>query len=315
MKQAARAVLWFAATGLSLAAAEADEPLAGVKQELKQLQTDSTAQKSGVAEPKLKGATPPIVLQPQAPLSSESLSSNRKSAKDQKDLKRQQDAEKNWLVREYEKLETKSDAERRDDKIKLPEASFEEKSEHELLQDRLSANDPKSRAGRDDSHRPPRADAPKAPDPFAPFMKDWLANSPSSGPALDALNKAGSNQPAGPGMSPGIEARPLDLPGSTASSLFDSSASDPRRDRNVSTMPANNPFLSGLELPGQLENAPAAASRSPVADALAPAMMPSAQSPLTLQNEAIAPSKRNTVTPPTSKQAEDKKYFPQQKRF
>ncbi|HET7536547.1 MAG TPA: hypothetical protein VFJ90_08845, partial [Candidatus Didemnitutus sp.] len=66
MKRTACAALFVAATALCMAA-DSDEPLAGVKQELKQLQSDSTAQKNGGVDPKLKTALPALTLPSTAP--------------------------------------------------------------------------------------------------------------------------------------------------------------------------------------------------------------------------------------------------------
>jgi hypothetical protein len=315
MKRVPWAVLLLAAAGCSLAAAESDEPLAGVKQELKQLKADSSAQKSGVGDAKLKSTVPSVVIQPQSLPTTDAPNSARKrqSEKDLKDLKKQQDAEKNWLVREYEKLESEEGAARGDSSTKAPAALTEEKSEREQLQDLLSANDPKGREGRTPASTHSRTEPPRASDPFAPFMKEWLANSPVSGPLAESLGRSSVGQ--GPGFGPGsIDPAPAAIAPIAGRDLSDFSSTDAKRARAAVATTPQNPFLPGLDLPG-LHESLADARQGPTSDVLAPVLIPPAKSPLIRVDDPTESAKRNTVAPPASKLSEDKKYFPQQKRF
>ncbi|HET7537316.1 MAG TPA: hypothetical protein VFJ90_12735, partial [Candidatus Didemnitutus sp.] len=220
-------------------------------------------------------------------------------------------ADKNWLVREYEKLENKDNLTSDDEKLKLASGPTEEKSEHEQLQDQLIANDPKSREASADSRQHPKSEPLRAPDPFAPFMKDWLANSPASGPMYDALVKANGSQ--SPAMTAPI-AEPAGAVTNVSSIATDLSASDSRSARTT-VPPGPNPFLAGLELPNSRESSLSILPSGPVSEVAAPASILPIKGTSSAGSDIAEPARRNSVTPPPSKLSDDKKYFPQQKRF
>lgn len=298
----------------SAAAQEAGAPLSNTKQQLQTLSKDQSAQKSGEnsdlglrnALPGINAPTPPIDL---------ALPKPPENERDRKDGRKGKD-QKNWLLDGYDKLDRKRTGAQagvrgRDDKLeeldeepldprdpdyflrvyeKQREESLAKQEQQQLRAD--AANSTTSSAGND---------------AFAPFMKEWLAGSPVGDALRDSLGGARAGQSGSvveTGALPGA-ARPesretttLNVTGLLGGGESKSGAG-----------PASNPFIQALGLGAAAESKPLE-MQSPVAE---PVVLP----PRPAAPELTLPEKAKTDTnfrPPPSP-ADDKKYFPQLKKF
>ncbi|MBI2510523.1 MAG: hypothetical protein HYV96_00970 [Opitutae bacterium] len=290
------------AAALAFAADDPNAPLAHTKEQLQSLKKDEAARNAGTQSgakldlPALN--TPGQELDLPAPKREDGDAKNGKRA-----------GQKNWLLDGYDKLESKRASTgvgaRRSDR--KGSASADEKP--------LDPNDPdyflrvyeRQRAERDakqlDARAPGRVGELKtaADDPFAPFMKDWLANSPVRDALKDAFRSEGTSEFAAPAVGPG--ATPAG-----------SSPNAPTADAPRATAAATNPFVQALGLPA-LEAPKPAETRAPPADVQnAPGAPPLPTPASTIYDLPERPKVdlKQTLPPPP---AEDKKYFPQLKKF
>ncbi len=312
MQFAARVALFvFAAAGLS-AADEPGAPLAESKRELQQLQKDQAAQKSGAGQSDLKGALPKLNA-PTPGGSALNLPFAPPQMSNESDGQKKKDAAKNWLLDGMDRLERKSG--------KLtPGTAKKSGFDEEEAEDGLAASPagPSSllqiyaKQGKTDGTT--KQNSPTVADPLAPFLQHWLAGSPVRGPVLDALAR---REPAN---SPGSYLK-LGVPGFEAPTGPSSSGPGDPLDSSPASATVNsrgleNPYLQTLALA-----APAStpAGGGPVAApvraaASSPVIAPSQTAPAVAPDNR-ASSKPSPFTPPPSKADEDKKYFPQLKRF
>lgn len=311
MKRPAGIAVLLAAAGLALAADDPNAPLANAKQELKQLQRDEAAKKAGTTDAKLKGALPSLSVP--SPGQDELDLSSALRANKEETARKQQDAQKNWLLDGYDNLGAKGKAARQKDGgrgagtadtdealIDLRDPDFVQKT---YARQSKMTNDEKSRM---DGAKKLNAASTAGADPLAPFLKGWLANSPVKDAALDAMGRrdtaglpngadetfssvgagVGANAtPAGPAHAEGIGA-----------------AKDAMA----------NPFLQGLALPPAMRDGPA----NPVQRSAAPppVLVAPKASPVA-PTDVSSPPRIDSHKPPSSQRDEDKKYFPQLKRF
>lgn len=291
------------AAALAFAADDPNAPLARTKEQLQSLKKDEAARNAGTQSgakldlPTLN--TPGQELDLPAPKREDADPNNGKHA-----------GQKNWLLDGFDKLESKrgaigTGARRADGK---GSAGDDEKP--------LDPNEPdyflrvyeRQRAARDAKQlelnasgdaRELKTDA--AADPFAPFMKDWLANSPVRDALKDTFGRDGSGELASP------------VNGGRASQI--GGAPDaPATDTARATAAAANPFVRALGLP-TLETSKPAEVRAPAVDVPNPPIAPtSATGANTIYDLPERPKVdlNQTLPPPPT---EDKKYFPQLKKF
>jgi hypothetical protein len=314
MKRLAGIAFSLAATSLSLATDDSNAPLANAKQELKQLQRDQAVQKTGAADEKLKSALPKF--HPPTPGQPEADPSSPASPVRQESERRRQAIEgSNWLLEGYNRLDPKNSAPRGKRAARKIDPNADEREQLRpgdvgyML--RLYEKQTREAAGAEnrpgETLRHSLASAPT--DPLAPYLKDWLANSPVRDVALDAV---GRRDPTAlpEGSSPADEAsRGATLSPNPSSPLgFD----QPARGRN----PAENPFLSALApiQPGGLAGGGSHGQAPPAAGFGTPAAS-TAQGSLAVRPEPPSLRRPDTRKPPPSQREEDRKYFPQLKRF
>jgi hypothetical protein len=289
--------------------AEAQPPggtLDQTKTELQQLQKDQKT-KAGLEGGKLKLDGPVTDLQLMPASGSPEAWLSDKLKKDRK-LKEQKEANKNWLVDGVEQLE-KEDAQ-----TKTPKAvgskddggnqsgptQIDQSDPQYLLKlfdEQKKISDNKSSAG--------KAPASASPDAFAPFMQNWLGSSPVKGQLLDQLVKKAESG----GFAAGAPAGAGDYRGPTGPADVPVAAT---HDAVAATRA--NPYLADLNSPiltkELVQEAPALQSME------APAVTSEAGrgGPVLLPSAPAADNRERPKGPPPSP-ADDKKYFPQLKRF
>lgn len=277
----------------------ADAPLSDTKRQLQALNRDEAAQKTGTRNDVRIDL--PTGTGPGASLDLPLPSPN----KEDKDKLKKESQRKNWLLDGYDKLDRK----------KSDSADPRDKKDGELDEkEKLDPQDPdyflhvyeKQRAESDAKQREfTRANANNddsklaKSDPFAPFMKEWLADSP----VRDALKEGqeASNPTTGGESSAHVAVPTESRPAPAVGLLADSSRPT-----------AANPFLQALGLPST--TAKPTEFRAPVAELVARSAFDSPRAPAAvapLQNERPRDETRNALPPPP----DDKKYFPQLKKF
>ena len=279
----------------------ADAPLSDTKRQLQALSRDEAAQKTGARNDVRIDLSASAL--PGIPLDA-ALPKLGREDQDKEKLKKESQR-KNWLVDGYDKLDRKKSdsADPRDNK----EGELDEK-------EKLDPQDPdyflhvyeKQRAESDAKQREfTRANATNddsklaKSDPFAPFMKEWLADSP----VRDALKEGqeASNPTTGGESSARVAVPTESRPAPAVGLLADSSRPT-----------AANPFLQALGLPST--TAKPTEFRAPAAEPVARSAFDSPRAPAAvapLQNERPRDEARNALPPPP----DDKKYFPQLKKF
>jgi hypothetical protein len=313
MKTAGTVVLLAVLTAAVMRADDPKAPLADAKQQLRQLQRDETTAKSGTADPSLKGALPDLnaTVQGREVLPAFGLDPNL-NQKD-KDKQRKKDAKKNWLVDGYERLDPKSDTGKPgepnglDATTDVKEGQGDAGNQEDFI--KLYESQGKSNGGtgsRDKQTVTGNAHTLPA-DPLAPFLQGWLANSPVRDAALQATvvrseGTPGSTEPPPP--TTGIEA-PMITANVSATVL--PGGGDAK---------ADNPYLLSLTMPFLTGNSPSSAPMFPVGSPDSsmgmPAAKPTAAGPA---DDLLTSTKSEPRKPPLNPADEDKKYFPQMKRF
>lgn len=277
---------------LAFAADDPNAPLANTKQQLQSLKKEEAAQKAGTQ--RAAKFDLPALNTPGQELNLPALK------REEADAKKKAADRKNWLLEGYDKLDKKSEAKRADGKasadekpldpddpdyfLRLYERQRAERDANTREFDRLQMNE---RSG-------------EAADPFAPFMKDWLANSP----VREALKDSLGHQAIDAEMVPGAE---------TVSSSASAAPAAPvigEASRETGT----NPFVQALGLPA-LELSRPVEGRSPTITVQSPPAVPTSPIPANtiydLQERPKVDLKQALPPPPS----EDKKYFPQLKKF
>lgn len=286
---------------LGAAASRADEsaaPLSATQQELRQLERDRRS--PGKESPGLKIDAPAI----QAPGQS-SLPVAPMRPLDQSELKKTKDAERSrsWLVngvRELEKEEKEksgevTDVERRTQAIEKQLTGPMDQADPNYL---LKRYDEQQKA------KPVEARSKSvAADPLAPFLQNWLGNSPVRGQFFDRFtaSKDGGNERA-PDAPVGIA-----LPGARGS------PTEVQAVRDAGSRPPANPYL--VDLPSSLPMAPlvpAAGDRTPAT--IAPLLPPPAATAAS-PTEPLLPTREPPKTPVLPTKPDAEKYFPQLKKF
>lgn len=294
-----------AAFGVACLAAADDPnaPLAEAKQQLQALRKDEAAQNAGTHGgvkldlPSLN--TPETNSSPPTPKHEDRATQEKAKAR------------RDWLLEGFNKLEsrksvsggaTKEDREReREEEAKPLDPSdpdyFLRVYERQRAQSEARQLDA---AGSPDN----KLSSSAAADPFAPFMKDWLANSPVRDALKDSVpTDAATGGAAMPnGVTDGGESR------------VTPSANLPAIDAGASRHSATgNPFVQALGLPSFDQPRSVETRPSALESGVSPAPL-AAPTPSTVYDlpERAKPDLKLALPPPPS---EDKKYFPQLKKF
>lgn len=281
------------AAALAFAADDPNAPLANTKRQLESLKKDEAAQKAGTqsgAKLDLPSLNTPGQELDLPPPKREGSETNNKSP------------EKNWLLDGYDKLERKrasADGKRGDDRVSRDEKPLDPNDPNYFLrvyERQRAERDAKQlnvNAAREHDLKSDAAD------PLAPFLKDWLANSPVREVLKETI---GSDASGGPAASEGaattLESKPV------ANAIAAEGA------KSVS-----NPYVQALGLPASEPPRSLAGGHSPAAPLSSPVAAPAPNAPASTiygLPERPKPDLKHALPPPP---AEDKKYFPQLKKF
>ncbi len=285
-------------------AAEADAPLSGTKQELQRLKTDRPGQAGPTAADALKTTTPTLQLSTELPSAERQ---REKQKKREREAQEKKEAQENWLIDGMARLEKE-----RDEKAKgtseaasaTPSPAMESRPAVDrddptfllrLYDEQKKADDAKT------ADKPPRTPQPNA---FAPFLQGWMAPSPVKDQLLGEMKRASPTAPVSVG-------------GGGSSVTFSTvSVGAARGDTQGGrdSAPQSNPYLpdaDGIPL-GQTPSGPFVPTADPMT-ALAPqTSTPPISTPLFHPDPEPAAATRKVLPPPA---ADDKKYFPQLKKF
>jgi hypothetical protein len=285
----------FGVATVAFAADDPNAPLANTKAQLQSLKKDAAAQQADTPRapklelPSIQGAVAGPELELPRPKRDDADSQDRKRAQ-----------QKDWLLQGFDRLDRKSSF--------GTAKSADTKAETE--DEPLDPNDPdyflrvyeRQRAERDTKRLDVNALASgelrtDAPDPLAPFMKEWLADSP----VREALQSVNATHSTGDRVASGsIGSAPMAVT-HTASAA------------TVSARPVPNPFVQALGLPtfDQTASDTRAAAVEPVRNT--PTSSPTNQTNTIydLPERPKTDVRQALPAPP----ADDKKYFPQLKKF
>lgn len=292
--------LLLVAAGTACGAEGAGGTLDETKRELRQLQADQK-NKAGQPGDKLKLATPAIEIQ--APESANASAWLSDKLLEERKLKEQKAGKKNWLVDGVEKLEKESAQAKEGTATGTKESTTSDSTAHEidqsdpqyllkLFDEQKKTTDGKSTAG--------KSSAPATPDPFAPFLQNWLGSSPVRGQFFDQF--AGKPDSGGGTTSPGDYRGPTGAGGG------------PVAPAEVASTEKVNPYLVEMNAPLLPKEMTQEAPQLQSLGAPVPAPEPGKGGPVLLPSDP-APDSRERGKPALPGLADEKKYFPQLKRF
>jgi hypothetical protein len=284
---------------LARGADDPNAPLANTKEQLQLLKKDESARKNALTGetkldlPGLKTTGQGLDLP--AP------------TREQDEPRKDKNANKSWLLDGFDQLDKKRSGNSNDahagKKNSKEEKPLDPSDPDYFLRvyERQRADGEASRADAKLSTNQTSGAAASANDPMAPFMKEWLANSP----VRDALREA---QVSGASASASDQVAMPVTTGPQTEHVFapmGSAANDPARSA------AANPFVQALGLPSDV--AKSADFRPPPLEAARP-LAPVRTETNTIYDlpERAKTDLKQTLPPPPS---EDKKYFPQLKKF
>ena len=284
--------------------AEATGTLDETKQELRQLQSDQK-NKAGQNSDKLKLATPGTELQLQDSDSSAAWLADK--LKKEKKLKEREKTTNNWLVEGVEKLEKEESETKGTNNAGPKEAVTTQAAPHaidqsdpqyllKLFDEQKKPADNKSTAGKSSTSAQP--------DAFAPFMKSWLGSSPVRGEFFDQFARKPDGSAAG-----GSPVPPVDYHGPAGSAVTPVGGRDPI------VADKGNPYLTELNAPILTKEVTGEATQ--LQSMGAPLLAPEAAGkggPVLLPSDP-APDNRDRPKTTLPGLADEKKYFPQLKRF
>ena len=306
-RPSALATLLLIAAGVAYGADAASGTLDETKQELRQLQNEQK-NKAGQTAEKPKLGTPGMELQIQDSNSSAAWLADRLNQ--EKKLDRQKKTTRNWLVDGVEKLEKEGSRSRGPMTGVTKDGANDEASpvgvDQSDPQYLLHLFDEQKKATGTKSNRA-KSSAPASPDAFAPFMQGWLGTSPVRGQFFDQFVK----KPAGGGASGGLTAGPADY-----RSLVNPANAEvaPGAPRDSVVMDKGNPYLTELNqpIPAKEGTGEATQLQSRGAPAIAPEAWKGGPVLLPVDPAPDARERRKTPLPGLT---DDKKYFPQLKKF
>jgi hypothetical protein len=286
---------------LAARAGEPATPLENSKLELKALQKGQPAQDGGVSVGKLRDAmpqmrTPGSEVPPPDPLAAEEA---------EKELKKKKDAQKNWLVNGVESLarNRKSGGHGAKDGLagtRNENAQSDSSGPASLLK---VYSEQQKRA--EDRNEAKQASAVHN-DPLKPFLQGWLADTPARGKFFDENAR---KPDATAGFSDPTTQAPLEYGTSSVLAGFDPGGRAPS-ERGAAAPVQANPYLQGLDM-SVLQNTGTRHAQATAVPAFQPAPTPAA---LPLPGPApVARQSEKKPFPPAL--ADDKKYFPQLKKF
>ncbi len=293
--------------GLAAARGGAEEPaeatLEGTKQELKKLQSDQATRNGTAVTGRLTDGMPQI----QTPVPGNVPLEMPAVEKAEKDRRKKAETRKNWLLDGVDKLGKSNTSRNRgrdalatgerlpDDEQEQPDSSDPDYILKVYTQQKKAAE---AKAEQQKSMATVRAD------PFAPFLQGWLETSPARGKFFDDFVRK-TDAPEG---------RPLTTPGGSEPGFNQVSPLADRAD-SVRSGPTGgaqpNPYLQGLDSLTLRE--PGAGFRPP-AETVTPAG-PASQHPGGSRLDPIPLSRPAEKKPSLLLPADDKKYFPQLKKF
>lgn len=288
---------------VSAQGAEGSAPLESTKAQLRKLEKDQKSPSGPSPTEGLRENLPVIQAPSQAGLPTLTLNPAERS---EKERQQQKQARKNWLVDGVESLE------RKDPDGKLPvlaESETESEGEvpgaldrsdpHYLL--RLYDDQKKTEPGRQSDGKPQRS---AQADPFAPFLQDWLGNSPVRGQFFDEFVR----KPEGGAAAGSVASSP---PPSNSLREVEQGVAIQGPVPEQGSKP--NPYLVDLNstgmpppaslVPGAAKLPPSSLVDPPPGRTFLPVLGPSP--------EVTQPEKKALLIP----QADDKKYFPQLRKF
>lgn len=303
-----------ALAGILVAAAGAEQgspgaPLSESKAALRQLQTDRTARESAVGDPQLKEGLPRM----ETPTPGAGAASIMPPATNGRkgEPGRASPESRNWLLDGIDRLDQKPKAngvrsQRSDQEDQAPLDPNDPDYLLKAYARQREQNATTAREAKED-----RAAAPVAgSDPLAPFMKDWLAGSPVDQRVFEQIRGAhggtGSTFSGRPG-----EPLPTGIPTSNPAGSFPLPGPDFGLPGRSAALPAANPFLS-VESPYGPGAGAAVTGRPPPANVPVPPPQMGGPRPAV---EPLPPIPGIERKPPPSTLQDDKKYFPQQRRF
>jgi hypothetical protein len=289
-------------------AAEDAAPLESTKQELRQLESAQKNKAGNGAAGGVKLSTPALELRSDESRALQNWKAQQKNQESQQQQQRARDAS-NWLVNGVDQLGkegAKSDATRNDpaaaeeaDALGAARDPSDPQYLLKLYDDQKKRSEPKESAT--------KVRATPAPDPFAPFLQGWLGNSPVREQVMDQFKKG--SEAGGLSVATGggaTDFRPTTVTTST-------NATTALREPTEQIKP--NPYLAELNTPVPSRDVLAGSSATPAADQnLSPGMAP-ATAPLTTPRLDPLPEVRPPAKGPPLGLTDDKKYFPQQKKF
>jgi hypothetical protein len=280
--------------------ADTGAPLESTRQELRKLNGNQKADSGPSATEGLRPNLPSIQTPGQESLSPLQLMDPEKL---EKERKRQKQERKNWLVNGVEQLERK-DKEKTADAFSTEEATTDGSDTRALDgSDLLKLYDEQKKL--EEVHKIETKSQRSAPsDPLAPFLQGWLGNSPVRGQFFDEFARKPGGTISGEGPS-GV---------ASVNSNRDFGMGPLALTNSGNDLPAKpNPYLVELNRPVQSE--PVANTLS-VQNALNPGVpIPSFSKPLmspTPPPAEMRPPERKPLPTPL---ADDRKYFPQLKKF
>ncbi len=292
------------AAGVACGAEGPGGTLDATKQELQQLQSDQK-NKAGQTTDKLRLDNTGIDLQLRDANSPQAWLSDK--LKQERKLKEEKAAAgKNWLVEGVDKLEkenaqskTATPANKTDAGDQNPTQAIDQSDPQYLLKlfdEQKKTTDTKSASA--------KSSVPAAPDPFAPFLQGWLASSPARGQFFDQLTrKPDAGIAGGAPIVPSDYGSPGPATVGGAVALHDAAATEKA-----------NPYLAELNTPILTKEMLGEAASTPALGAPLPAPEATKSGPAVIPLEP-APEARERPKAPLPGLVDEKKYFPQLKRF
>ncbi len=284
------------------AAEENTAPLSESKRQLKQLQKDQSSRDQTATGSDLKGLMPSIAapggqaldLPPPPEMSSHPNGKDQPGAKSA-----------NWLLEGYDRLGAAAG------KAGKGGRSLHEDGRAKVDEARETGSLSQSADKRDQNRADTegRGDHPKSsqpPDPMEPFLKAWLAKSPVKDVILNARDDAKRLDNGSDLL--GVELNPTREGSAPGPALLTTNTAG----ENTLGAKPENPYLQALNAPLPV-TAPAVAPQTNVAPVAATGQG-RIDAPV-IDATTASPAKNNSFNGPPSQAKDDKKYFPQLKRF
>lgn len=297
---------WLLAAVAPVAAAES-APLESTKQELRQLESAQKNKTGAVTSDSVKLSAPALDVRGDEDKVLKQWTAGQKAEERKREQQKRKDD--NWLVNGVDHLgkegapgatKTGQPAEPADNNAMVAARDASDPQYLlKLFDDQKKQSDPKDAAAKS---RPT-----PAPDPFAPFLQGWLGTSPVRDQVMDQFKKgseAGSLPVASAGSS--SDFRP---PAVVASSNSSAGLQEPAGQAKP------NPYLVELNAPMPTRDASAGAFPMASVDSLSASGPAPVSAPLTTPLLDPLPDNRTPAKGPPPGLTDDKKYFPQQKKF